>query len=82
MNFKLFAIYDKRTGEYSPPQTYITTGQAERALYDAVHDQQSAIARHPEDYNLQEIGTYESETATLQQTAIHIICEAAQLINK
>lgn len=80
MKLFLVAVYDKRSKEYSPPQAYITLGVAERAFSDAVNDPNTHLHRHPEDYNMQVIGMYESETAEIYPEVAHILLEAAQTL--
>lgn len=82
MKFYIYAVYDKRATEYSPMQTYPTHGVAERAFADAVNDNGSNLNRHPEDYNLQHLGEYESETGEITplKEGPHIIADATQLL--
>lgn len=79
MRQELCSIYDKRAQQYSPPMAFQTLGVAERAFHDAVHDTQSNIHKHPEDYQLYQIGHYDTDTAIMTQMAPHLICEATQL---
>lgn len=69
MKLYLIAIYDKRAQEYSPPQGYPQLGVAERAFTDAVNSPDSHLNKHPEDYSMQLIGEYESETARITPSA-------------
>lgn len=82
MIMQLFAVYDKRAGEYSPPQCYPTYGVAERAFSDAINAPDSHLNKHPEDYNLQLLGTYETEKGVIMPNhqGPTIIVDAIQLL--
>lgn len=68
MIVKLFSIYDVKAECYEKPFFMKTTSMAIRAFQDVVNDEnvQSAIAQHPEDYILFEIGTFCDEDASFQ----------------
>lgn len=63
---KMFTIFDSKAGAYNAPFCFGATGQAVRAFADLVNDPQSNIARHPADYTLFEIGTYDDQTGTME----------------
>lgn len=65
MELQLVAIYDKRAQEYSPPQAYVTLAVAERSFSDAVQNKESQLNRHPEDFSMQHLGNYNSETGII-----------------
>nr|AVQ10159.1 nonstructural protein [Gokushovirinae environmental samples] len=65
MKLYLIAVYDKRAQEYTPPQGYSTLGVAERGFTDAVNNPESHLNKHPEDYNMQLLGEYDSQTGVL-----------------
>jgi len=82
MKLSLIAIYDKRAGEYTPPQAVPTLGVAERQFMDAVNNPESHLHKHPEDYNMQLIGEYDSETGIIKPNATgpqHLL-DATQLL--
>lgn len=65
MILKAFSIFDTKTEAHSKPFFAITTGEAIRTFSDAVGDQNSALNKHPHDYVLFEIGTYDDATGIL-----------------
>lgn len=56
----VFAVYDIKAGFYMQPYFSESVGLAIRAFGDAVVDPKSPISRHPEDYQLFEIGTFDN----------------------
>jgi len=65
MKLFLIGIYDKRAAEYSPPQGYPALGVAERAFTDAVNNPDSHLNKHPEDYSMQLLGEFYSDSGSL-----------------
>lgn len=63
---KAFAIYDSKGLMYGVPFFMPQTGMAIRAFTDLVNDGQSSVSRHPTDYVLYEIGSYDDSTGTFQ----------------
>ena len=54
----IFAIYDQKAHAYARPFFLQTEGLAIRELKDAANDPNTSIGRHPEDYTLFCMGTY------------------------
>lgn len=65
MEIQMFSIYDEKTEAYSPPFNQTHIGQAIRAFNDTATDQQTVINRHPQDYSLYHIGTFDDATSTM-----------------
>lgn len=59
MTLKVFSIFDIKAGAYLQPFFMATTGQALRAFTDSVNDKQSQFHKHPGDYTLFELGSYD-----------------------
>jgi len=62
----MFAIYDSKAATYNAPFCFGATGQAVRAFADLANDRDSNIAKHPEDYFLYEVGTYDDAVALVE----------------
>lgn len=62
-----FAVKDLAVQAFGTPFLVRSTGEAIRSFQDEVNKQDgnSAIAAHPEDYELYRIGEYEDETGKL-----------------
>lgn len=63
---KIFTVYDTKAKAYMPPFYMQSTGQAMRAFEDTVNDETHAFAKHPEDYVLYELGTFDDQNASFQ----------------
>ena len=60
---KIFAIYDSKAESFTNPVYLNSTGLAVRTFSDSVQDPESQFAKHPADYTLFELGTYDDQTA-------------------
>lgn len=72
----IYTIRDTKSGAYNVPQSFRTHGEAERFLSDQVNlNQDSLIHRHPEDFDLFHLGSYDTDTGliTALETPTHIV---------
>lgn len=58
MLYHIITVYDKATQAYMRPFVALSTGQAVRMFEDETQAQGSEIGKHPEDYALFKIGTF------------------------
>jgi hypothetical protein len=56
---QIFSIYDSKIEAYMQPFFMPTTGAAIRMITDALDDPAHTFTRHPEDYTLFHLGSYE-----------------------
>lgn len=63
----IFTTFDRASGAYSPPFIAPAAGVAVRSFRDAILDVDSKtdLSRHPDDFDLFEIGTFNSSTCKL-----------------
>jgi len=66
---KIFSVYDNKAEAFLPPFFCATRGQAIRMLTDAVSDPAHQFAKHPEDFALFELGTYNDANGALTSNA-------------
>lgn len=66
MNGNAFAIYDSKTKIFGTPFFSINNATAIRTFTDAANDAQTNINRHPEDFSLHHIGTFDAETGEIK----------------
>lgn len=63
---QIFSVKDSAVGAFMQPFTSQSRGAAIRAFADAVNDSSTPMNKHPDDYELYEIGTFEEETGVVQ----------------
>lgn len=62
MLLNVFAIHDAKAGFFQVPFYMPSVGQAVRALLDLCADGSNMIARHPGDFSLYHLGTFDDAT--------------------
>lgn len=64
----ILVVKDRALDIYGQPMTQETTAQAVRGFTDEANSDpaRSAIAQHPDDYDLYVIGHYDPQTATIR----------------
>lgn len=58
MKVLVFSVYDKKASAFLAPFTFPARGQAVRAFSDTVNDPKTPFWKHPEDFDLHELGTF------------------------
>ena len=66
MMHKLFTIYDQKAQAYLPPFFMHQTGMALRVFSDCVNSNDHQFGKHPADYTIFELGTFNDETAIIE----------------
>jgi len=63
---KIFTVYDEKAEAYLPPFFLNTNGEAIRAITDCVNDLKHQFGKHPSDYTLFSLGTYDPQSGTFE----------------
>ncbi|QXP07990.1 MAG: nonstructural protein [Arizlama microvirus] len=64
MKMSMFTVYDSKAEIYLQPFFLQSRGEALRSWDDVVNDAKSQFNKHPTDFTLFEIGTYDTNKAT------------------
>lgn len=64
MEFKVFTVYDMAVKAYMPPKFFRDKGEVLRQFIDAANDPETPFYKHPGDYILFELGTFDDQTGT------------------
>lgn len=62
---KIFSVYDRAANAYLQPFFMPARGLAIRAFTDLVNDEKNQFHKHPEDYQLFELGSYDDVAGKL-----------------
>jgi len=65
MIYQLYAILDSKSEVYDLPMYFRTDAEACRAFGTAVHDQEHRFGKHPEDYSMWRVGSFDQTTGRL-----------------
>lgn len=60
------AVHDRQLDAYMRPFTAASKGQAIRSFRDEVNRADSELHKHPEDYELYQVGTFNENTGELR----------------
>jgi len=63
MLMRVYTVYDSKTEAYMPPFFQPAKGAALRLFSDSVNDVNHTFNKHPSDFTLFELGTYDDSTA-------------------
>lgn len=62
----VFSVYDSKAGFFGVPFLQPSVGQAVRMMQDACADPNTTISRHPGDFTLFKLGTWDDTTARFE----------------
>lgn len=74
MTQQVFTVYDSKAEQYLQPFVTNTVGVAERMFTELVNSEGHQFNRHPADYTLYRIGTFDSHDAVLAPSPMTAIC--------
>jgi len=71
MKHNIFTIHDKAAGAYLPPFILHAEGIAIRTFTDCINDTNHAFSKHPADYTLLMIGTFDDMNGDITKLQTH-----------
>ncbi len=78
----IYSIFDTKAKAYYPPFFLPNTDLAVRIFSDQVNDTNHTFNKHPEDYTLFQIGTFDDENAFIDPRAPELVTTALQLVQQ
>lgn len=76
-----FSVYDRAARAYSPPFYQQTRGLAERVFAGLCTDPDTTVAKNPGDFELYEVGEFDSETGVVQACEVTLLTTAVQTLS-
>ena len=73
MKLKMYSIFDQATSAYMRPFFMQADGQAIRFFMDVANDKESDIGKHPEDYSLCRIATFDDQSAYVEAEKVRVL---------
>lgn len=64
MEQKIYTVYDQKAESFLPPFFVPTRGLAVRAFEDCVNSKDHQFGKHPQDYTLFYLGTFDQDNAS------------------
>lgn len=81
MKLNVYTIYDVATGAYMRPFFQQADGQALRSFSDIALDADHEIGKHPADYTLYRIGSFNDTTGKLEGENLEKLATALECIS-
>lgn len=76
-----FSVYDRAARAYSPPFYQQTRGLAERVFAGLCTDPDTTVAKNPGDFELYEVGAFDTETGVLEVGEPVMLTTAVQTLS-
>lgn len=81
MQIQAFAVFDEKASCYDKPFFMPTWAMAKRMFGDAVNQVDTAVSKHPADYKLYGLGTFDVESGMLEGTSTPtFICHGSDFV--
>lgn len=80
MKLKAYAVLDIKLGAYNNPFFMENDSMAIRSFGDITNDERSVIYKHPEDYTLNKIGEYDTDSGELKAQKIEAMMNASNCV--
>lgn len=64
-NLRVFSAYDGKLKVFMTPFMFLHLGQAHRAWTDLANDPSNVVGKHPSDFVLYEVGTFDDDKGVL-----------------
>lgn len=79
MRLHIFSVFDTKAKAYLPPFFLPSDEVATRAFRDCVNSNDHQFGKHPEDYTLHRLGTFEDSEGQIQPTELaELVCSGLQ----
>lgn len=85
MILRVYAVFDMKSKTFNTPFFLINDDVAKRAFFDLVNDPNTTVARHPEDFSLWCLGSWEDvqgEFAVTEESNRAVLVDALSLVKK
>lgn len=82
MKINIYSLYDKKTNVYGRPFFSHTDGHAVRLIEDELDDNQSVVAKHPDDFILNRIGCFDDNTGTIVPSDVVAVVGVGEIQTK
>ena len=82
MKLNAYTIYDVASGVYMRPFFSQADGQAVRGFKDIATDAEHEVGKHPEDYTLYRIGTYNDTKGELKGEELEKLATGLEMVSQ
>lgn len=82
MIYRMFSVFDSKIESYMQPFFSPTIASGIRAFSDAVHEPNSMLYKHPDDFELRVIGAFHDDTGEIIIETISKLGTAAEILKE
>lgn len=84
MKLHIFVLRDSKTDQFGTPMFFQARGQAVRSVSDEINrkDPQNILSSHPQDFELFELGWFESDVGVFETHAPKSVIVCSDLVVK
>lgn len=82
MKLNIYCVYDKKAAAFGTPFFMSQNGEAIRMFDDLVNDTRSRVNKHPEDYELWNVGQWQDENSMFDNIERVFLVSAASLVKE
>lgn len=80
MKHLLFTVYDEKAEVFTPPFFVPTLGIATRAFADCINSDEHQFGKHPADYTLFQLGSFDDHDALLEHVDKQMLGNGVEFI--
>lgn len=73
MKKDLYSICDVKTGIFYPPMEFTNRNDCMRGIGDDLRHRDTIMSRHPEDFNVHYVGTFDDETGVVTPNQVRAV---------
>lgn len=81
MIHQMLSVFDVKAGCYARPVAMLSDAVGVRAFQDAVNDKSTEYAKHPEDYSIFNVGTFDDSTGEFTSSKPTQLAQACVLLS-
>lgn len=82
MKLLAFAVLDEKTEAFLPPFFVVAPGQAVRLFTDGCQDRESPLGKHPGDYKLYRVGSFDDNSGEVVGELPVFMCSGAEAVGQ
>lgn len=81
MILNMYSIFDVASGAYMRPFFLLADAQAVRSFSEIVGDPEHEVGKHPEDYSLVRIGTFDDQQARIHPEDVQVLVTGLEVVS-
>jgi len=80
MLMQIYSVFDVASGAYMRPFFCQQDGEATRMFSDLCTDAEHPMGKHPKDYSLFRLGSFNDQSALIEGTSPECLCQGLEMV--